>query len=142
MTGEAPVVLHASCVAVGERGMLILGPSGAGKSSLALQLMALGASLVADDRVEVVLIDNAPVARCPTPLRGLVEARGVGLLRSPFRESTRIDLVVDLHQTETSRLPEPHEYELLGCPINLVCGSAGAHFPAALLLYLREGRAA
>ena len=52
-------VLHGSCVALAAppgvlpRGVLILGPSGAGKSTLALRLMALGATLVADDRVEV-----------------------------------------------------------------------------------------
>ena len=34
------------------RGLLILGPSGAGKSALALQLIALGARLVADDRTD------------------------------------------------------------------------------------------
>ena len=48
------VNLHASCIAVHGRGVLILGPSGAGKSSLALQLMALGADLVADDMIEPV----------------------------------------------------------------------------------------
>lgn len=122
--------------------MLILGPSGAGKSSLALQLMALGASLVADDRVEVALIDDAPTARCPAPLRGLIEARGIGILRAQSLESTKVDLVVDLGQNETSRLPEPHDFVLLGRLISLVHGPVSAHFPAALLLYLREGRAA
>ncbi|MEO1532556.1 MAG: serine kinase, partial [Pseudomonadota bacterium] len=53
-TGPAvPDPLHASAVALGERGLLILGPSGAGKTRLALELVALGAELVADDRVIV-----------------------------------------------------------------------------------------
>ena len=43
--------LHASAVALDGRGALLLGASGAGKSGLALRLMALGARLVADDRV-------------------------------------------------------------------------------------------
>ena len=47
------MILHATCVAVDGRGLLILGPSGSGKSALALQLIALGAQLVADDRTRV-----------------------------------------------------------------------------------------
>ena len=41
--------MHATTVALRGRGLLILGPSGSGKSTLALQLMAVGARLVADD---------------------------------------------------------------------------------------------
>ena len=44
----AAVLLHASCVAVAGRAVLITGPSGSGKSSLALTLLAHGAALVAD----------------------------------------------------------------------------------------------
>ena len=50
MTATTPVLLHASCVAVKGRALLITGPSGTGKSALALQMMALGADLVADDQ--------------------------------------------------------------------------------------------
>lgn len=53
MTGADRTILHASCVALDGRGLLILGPSGSGKSALALELMALGADLVADDRTEI-----------------------------------------------------------------------------------------
>jgi HPr kinase/phosphorylase len=49
----ASEILHASCIALEGRGLLILGPSGAGKSSLAIRMMALGASLVSDDRTLV-----------------------------------------------------------------------------------------
>ena len=41
--------LHATCVTLGDRGMLITGPSGIGKSDLALRLIDGGAKLVADD---------------------------------------------------------------------------------------------
>ena len=46
-------MLHATTVALAGQGVLILGPSGSGKSGLALQLMAMGAELVADDRTIV-----------------------------------------------------------------------------------------
>jgi len=43
--------LHATAVAFDQKAVVITGPSGAGKSSLALQMMAFGADLVADDQV-------------------------------------------------------------------------------------------
>ncbi|PIY73077.1 MAG: serine kinase, partial [Rhodobacterales bacterium CG_4_10_14_0_8_um_filter_70_9] len=79
--------IHASCVAwavAGKaRGLLILGASGAGKSALALELIALGAALVADDQVALRRVGEAVVAAPPPPLAGLIEARGLGLLRMP-----------------------------------------------------------
>src|SRR3546814_6063070 len=47
------VNIHASCVAAGNGGVLILGQSGQGKSDLALRLIDRGARLVADDRCDV-----------------------------------------------------------------------------------------
>jgi len=46
-------IRHATTVAVAGRGLMIEGPSGSGKSALALELMAFGAELVADDRTRV-----------------------------------------------------------------------------------------
>ena len=73
MNSEAKTV-HASCVACDGAGVLILGASGAGKSGLALNLMALGAALVADDRVVLSREGDVVLAACPLPLRGLIEA--------------------------------------------------------------------
>jgi HPr kinase/phosphorylase len=133
-------ILHASCVALGGRGLLILGPSGAGKSALALRLMSLGADLVADDRTEVLRRDAMLVASCPAPLRGLIEVRGVGLLRATPVDSAEIALVVDLGQTETDRLPPTRHITILGCERTLVLHVQNNHFPDALMLYLRHGR--
>lgn len=133
--------LHATCVADREgRGILILGPSGAGKSGLALQLMALGAQLVADDRTIVTDIGDCLQASCPGPTRGLIEARGLGLLRATALAAAPLALVVDLGQTESLRLPPRREFVLLGHRIDLVLGPVTAHLPAALLLWLSAGR--
>ena len=78
----SPVLLHASCVAISGRGVLIIGPSGSGKSALALQLMAFGASLVADDQTELTVQGGTLIARCPPTMSGLIEARGLGILRA------------------------------------------------------------
>ena len=142
MTGaaEGPVVLHASAVAWAGRAALILGPSGAGKSALALQLMAHGATLVADDRVEVSRRGARLVATCPPAIRGLVEARGVGLLRADSLAEAELALAVDLSATESERLPPLREFTLLGIDLPLVHRGESGHFPAAVLQYLKAGR--
>jgi HPr kinase/phosphorylase len=132
--------LHASCVALDGRGLLILGPSGAGKSGLALQLMALGAQLVADDRCLVQRRDADLIASAAPNLSGLIEARGLGILHSPALPETAIHLVVDLAQPETERLPPRRSVTILDTTRDLVFGSQAAHFPAAVLCYLRHGR--
>jgi HPr kinase/phosphorylase len=134
------LLLHATCVAVEGRGILITGPSGAGKSALALQLMALGARLVADDQVALSLRDGALWATCPPTIRGMIEARGVGLLNADPVEGAEVVLAVDLGQGETMRLPPRREVTYLGRVVDLVLGQQTPHFPAALLLYVRAGR--
>ena len=142
MTGaaEGPVVLHASAVAWAGRAALILGPSGAGKSALALQLMAHGATLVADDRVEVSRRGARLIAACPPAIRGLVEARGVGLLRADSLAEAELALAVDLSATESERLPPLREFTLMGIVLPLVHRGESGHFPAAVLQYLKGGR--
>ena len=65
--------MHATTVALRGRGLLILGPSGSGKSTLALQLMAVGARLVADDRTDLTAQGDDVVASCPAALVGTIE---------------------------------------------------------------------
>jgi HPr kinase/phosphorylase len=136
-------ILHASCVAVEGRGLLILGPSGSGKSSLALRLISLGAALVSDDVTRVARRDDGLVASCPNPdLRGLIEARGLGILRAPSVESAAVTLAIDMAQVESERLPPHRTVTILGSPVSLVLHLQNDHFPDALMLYLRHGRQA
>lgn len=135
-------IVHASCVAVEQRAVLILGPSGSGKSGLALRLMAYGAALVADDRTELHLRDGVLVARSPSALRGMIEARGVGVLNAPVQDEAAVVLAVDLATPETDRLPQRHTVQFLGVRCDLVLGSRSDHFPAAVLCYLKHGRLA
>ena len=139
-TAPQPDILHASCVHVDGAGVLITGPSGAGKSALALQLMALGATLVADDRTILRTRDDQLIADCPATLRGLIEARGVGILTARPGGPVPVRLVVDLSQVEADRLPPHRERVILGCNVTLLHGSAHGHFPAAILQYLKGGR--
>ena len=134
--------LHASCVAFDGRAVLIRGPSGSGKSALALSLMAIGAQLVADDRTSINSSDGWPVASAPDQIRGLIEARGVGLLVAKPIDSARIHLVVDMGKVETDRLPPDHTTDIAGCTLPLLHKVESAYFAAAIRQYLLGGKAA
>ena len=73
-------LLHATCVAIGGRGVLIEGASGSGKSDLALRLIDRGAVLVSDDYTNVQRIDEMLWATAPLTIAGRIEVRGVGIL--------------------------------------------------------------
>jgi hypothetical protein len=104
------VNIHASCVAIGPHGVLLLGPSGAGKSDLALRLIDEGARLVADDRTILFVSRHALHAKAPPSIKGLLEIRGLGIVELPVRASVKIVLAVRLGK-EGARLPEARIYQ-------------------------------
>ncbi len=103
------VNIHATCVAIGGKGVLLLGPSGAGKSDLALRLIGRGAKLVADDRCELVVVRGVLTASAPKTIAGLLEVRGVGLVEYPYSPRAAIALAVDL-SAAIERLPGPRDF--------------------------------
>ena len=134
-------IFHASSVALGGRGLLILGASGSGKSSLALHLMALGATLVADDRTIASGVSNGDVLlAAPEAIRGRMEARGVGILSAAIEQDVPLALVVDLDRSETERLPPDRTISVLGRDFPLLHNPGTLHFPHAILQYLKAGR--
>jgi HPr kinase/phosphorylase len=132
--------IHASCIAVDGKGLLILGDSGSGKSSLALALMAFGAELVSDDRVLLSLEDEKIKAQAPTAISGMIEARGVGILNSSYLPHVYINVVVNMQKTERMRLPEKKSFDILGVSIPCYHRSDNPSFPAAILQLLKSGR--
>lgn len=136
------LLLHASCVAWQGRGLLILGASGAGKSTLAVEMMAFGAALVADDRV-ILQRGSSPgglIADCPDSIRGRIEARGVGILNAVPQGPVALALAVDLSRSEPKRLPDHHKLDLLDRALPLVLGQGRVHLAPVLLQYLKAGR--
>jgi len=99
------ITLHATCVAIRDRGVLILGPSGSGKSDLALRLIDRGAELVSDDGTIVEARNGRLIARAGPNIAGKIEARGVGILTLPYRLDVALALAVDL-SAPPQRLPD------------------------------------
>ena len=132
---------HATCVAYGNAALLITGASGTGKSSLALALIGLGATLIADDQVILKNCEGVLIAHCPSPISGMIEARGVGLLSAPVQDSAILTHVVDLNQTEPDRLPPWRQITILGVEVPLVFGKDSPNLTTALNHLMRNGRA-
>lgn len=133
------VLLHASCVSVNGNGVLICGAAGSGKSSLALNLIALGAELVADDQTLIRHENKNLIARCPETISHLIEARGLGILTPPTRSDVALTLVVDLETVQSQRVPPPEAYELFGITLPLFRRAPLDAFPAALYILARDG---
>ena len=83
----------------------------------------LGASGLADDRTILNRQGDQVVAQPPEPLRGILEVRGIGLIRVPTLESIRLRLAVDLDMPP-DRLPTPMFSTLSGVDIPLIRLSA------------------
>jgi HPr kinase/phosphorylase len=103
--------VHASAVLVGARAVLIRGPSGSGKSRLALALVETAragglpfARLVADDRVHLSPAAGRLLVRPAAALAGLIELRGVGIVRMAYEPCAVIGIVADLGAS-AERLP-------------------------------------
>jgi HPr kinase/phosphorylase len=124
--------VHGSCAARNGSGVLLLGPPGAGKSDLLLRLLDRGFALVADDWVQ---IDADGMASPPAALAGLLEVRGLGIVRLPYVAPVRLRLAVLLTGGPVPRMPELAETHAYGVPqISLDPTGASAAARVALAL--------
>jgi serine kinase of HPr protein (carbohydrate metabolism regulator) len=131
--------VHATCVAIDGRGVLIAGRSGSGKSDLALRLIDRGAELVSDDYTEVRSVCGRLLARAPATIAGRMEIRGVGLVEVAAAAEAPVCLLVDLN-TVPERLPEPAARRVAGHDVPMVAlaalePSAPLKLERALLLF-------
>lgn len=106
-------LVHGTCVALGDRAVLLRGASGSGKSDLALRFLALPAEgahrpiLVADDQVFLEVRDAGDViVSAPETIAGNMEVRGLGIVEMPSIAAARLVLVCDLVAADqVPRLP-------------------------------------
>jgi HPr kinase/phosphorylase len=114
-------LVHGSCASRNGDAVLFFGPSGAGKSDLVLRLLGRGFDLVADDQVEIVDGFASPAVS----LAGLLEVRGIGIVRLPHIPRARVALAVELGQSAV-RLPTPFTHPDLGVPVIQLDPAAGS----------------
>jgi HPr kinase/phosphorylase len=108
--------IHASCVSIAGRGVLIRGSSGRGKSDLVLRLLdAAGfglddtvqrSQLVADDQTVLTEMEGELFASPPPGLAGKLEIRGQGIVELAYVKNIKIEAIVDLVDlSEIERMP-------------------------------------
>lgn len=130
--------IHASCVAIEGRAVLITGPSGSGKSDLTLRLIDRGFALVSDDRTIVKKMGSRLIATAPPTIRGKLEIRGVGIVDMDPIDDQPVALVVEL-TGDIQRLPDDsRERPIMGLPVPLIsvdAKTASAASKVALALH-------
>jgi serine kinase of HPr protein (carbohydrate metabolism regulator) len=123
MAGQQKILLHGSAVAMPVQGfmpsaVLLRGRSGSGKSDLVFRLIMAGGTLISDDQVLLERRQDKITASPVEAIHGLLEVRGVGLLKYPVAPETQLRLVVDLVAREdVPRLPERETVDILGVAV-------------------------
>jgi serine kinase of HPr protein (carbohydrate metabolism regulator) len=119
-------LVNATAVAWRGQGVLIMGPTGSGKSDLTLRLLDAGATLIADDVVELkrdgqgLLLSFPPEG--PAELKGKMEVKGLGIMSVPAAPAEiLLALVVrSTPRAEVELVPESLESEWLGVKVTTI----------------------
>lgn len=108
--------VHGELLEVFGIGVLIMGKSSVGKSETALELVARGHRLVADDMVDITAIDKKIIGEAPENIRHFMELRGLGIINvrrlygsGAIKIKTEVDMVIELEQWK-----DDYEYDRLG----------------------------
>lgn len=146
------VQIHGTLVDLYGLGVLIIGDSGLGKSESALELITRGHRLIADDAVEIRLVEDELFGSAPDLTRHLLEVRGIGIInvRDMFgvggvREDSRLGQVVRLVRFESTASIERlgadvRRWEILGVGLPLVEIPVAAGRNLAVLLEIAARR--
>jgi len=134
------LLVHGTAVAIEGEAVLLRGSPGTGKSDLALRLIDGGARLIADDEAVLQRVNERILVRAPVSIAGLIEVRGVGILRVDPTDEAPLTLIVDLvPSAAVERLPESRFEAVLGLAVPLI---ALAPFEASAAAKLRLARRA
>ena len=140
--GEASQeIRYATSVAIDGYGLMIEGASGAGKSSLAIEMIALGARLIADDQTVIskpVIENSTPLLSAPKSLRGLIEIRQIGLVKYSSKESAPLIGIIKLHDITSSRMPDPSYEEIYSTLIPVIRMNFHATLASKLMITARS----
>ncbi|AGR41772.1 HPr(Ser) kinase/phosphatase [Spiroplasma diminutum] len=123
--------VHASCVNIFGKGVLLVGESGIGKSEITLDLVKTNHLFVGDDRIVITKKSNELYGKSHEILKNLVEVRGIGIVDvsqtngyQVILERTKIDLVIELTQFKKNGIDDSERlgntfvtYEILGVEV-------------------------
>ena len=124
--------IHGTLLDVYGIGVLLVGESGIGKSEIALELVKKGHRLVADDSVIVSAANRKLYGKAPSPLKGFLEVRGLGIINViqmfgvvSIRNSKHVSLIISLEKAENVKsidrlLNKVDSKNILGLDIPLV----------------------
>ncbi|WP_363284203.1 HPr kinase/phosphatase C-terminal domain-containing protein [uncultured Sphingomonas sp.] len=104
MASLSSETIHASCVAIDGRAVLIEGRSGTGKSDLALRLIDRGAQLVSDDYTMLLRRGDDLIAKPPANLAGKMEIRGIGIVELSHQSDIPVAMLVVITE-QPPRMP-------------------------------------
>ena len=113
-------MVHATCIAFDGKAILLRGSPGSGKSDLAIRALAEGARLIADDQVVLTSDGETVQASAPDALRGMIEVRGLGIIRVESDPKAPVALVADLSDPQTTaaemieRIPYRRDCTVMG----------------------------
>ncbi len=127
------ITVHATAVSISGAAILIRGEPGAGKSTLALELIELPgsglgdgilqASLISDDQTLLTADGGKIWCSAPPALAGLLEVRGLGIVKVQAAGPAALKLIVDLVPAHGApRLPDVDDEAavLLGIAVPLI----------------------
>ncbi len=134
---ELPTQLHGTAVAYEGHSLILIGEPGCGKSTVALQIMAFGGQLIADDRCDLADEGGQVIVSRPPNLPQMIEARGFGLIPVECAGPAKIVAVVYMSVTSTKRLPEAIQCRVGNYLLPLFHKTDSPAFPAALWHYLK-----
>ena len=83
--------------------------------------MDAGGSLISDDYTQLMVVNSQLIGSPPDTIKGLMEVRGVGLLRVPYIHSARMDAMVMCDSKESiERLPPMIHTEIEGIKLRQI----------------------
>jgi HPr kinase/phosphorylase len=121
---------------VSGRAVMIIGKSGAGKTALMLEMMALGAEFIGDDQVFVEIGEDITI-HPHSNAKGRLEMRGVGIFETKSRAQAKLELVVNLDQEPSTRLPQKQHFEIGDSLLPKIDGKGVHHLASFLYLFLK-----